>query len=276
MPNTERTPPKTTNLRDPSSSLQKQSLMDGFVTHSNKRQATESPNGNDPFNDLAQLIQQNQKILLAQSQVQAEQIKQQIAGMETKVDNLRADFTSNFNAVNERVDHIETDFAQTSSEISSIQQKLEKFEQEKVNCQMVINGVETSIVDARKNDLRLFAFELLGSFACSPSDETVDDVFAINAYNDNRRIVVVFKTVAAKAEAMKKKRESKDTRKIFFDHRMVPSISKLFHQARHFAKETGGRAFLYGGSVYYEKAPNQKRRIDSADDLKETPASQPE
>lgn len=280
MSKVERTPIKTLESR---LAPTKQSSMDAYTTPvinnrvlNIKRHASDHPSDSDSFSDLARLIQQNHQDSMAFAQAQTEQIKNQLADVDSKVDALRADVNTNFSAVNERIDRIEMDAARASNDIISLQQKLEKLEQGKLDCQMVINGIEPATVDARKDDLAHFTLELLTSFGCPSDPNNINEVFVIKAFNDKRRIVVAFKTVAAKLEVMKKKRESQDTRKIYFDHRMTPAINKLYHQARHFAKDKGGRAFLYGGSVYYEKAPKAKRRIDSAEDLTEDAESSPQ
>ena len=71
-----------------------------------------------------------------------------------------------------------------------------------------------------------------------------------------RRIVVVFRTSAMKASVMAAKIASTDERSLYFDHRVTAANSELLRQLRQLAKSNGGRAFLYGGRVCYQKPPN--------------------
>jgi hypothetical protein len=160
--------------------------------------------------------------------------------------------------------------ASSSEEMSNIQSKLETLEQEKLANHMMISGLPTATVDASKADPRKLALQTLQSFGCEVTSDEVEQAFVLNTHDDKRRVVVVFRSAFKKSEVMKKKRESNDSRKIYFDHRMTAAVSKLFHQARHHAKEKGGRAFLYGSSVFYEKEPNKKIRITKLEDLSGT------
>jgi hypothetical protein len=273
-----RTPVKqdeTKNSRSASSFALKQSSLDTFVETSPlpsyKRKPEESPKMASSLDDIAKMILESQRVVMTNTAVESNRLAERVG---QKIDELRTEVFNEIKTINGRVTSIEkavTDMAASSSEeMNKIQHKLDTLDQEKLANHMTISGLPTATVDASKTDPRKLALQTLQSFGCEVTSDEVEQAFVLNTHDDKRRVVVVFRSAFKKSEVMKKKRESKDARKIYFDHRMTPAVSKLFHQARHYAKENGGKAFLYGSSVYYEKEPNKKVKITKVDDLKET------
>lgn len=216
--------------------------------------------GEITLESLARMMQGNHLSLLADSEARA-----------AKTDNnfleLRRDITDQISVMSSRVDKIEQSVTQTSSEVSQLQRKFDMLEQEKLSAHMTISGVTVETIAAHQTELRTYVLDLIRNFNVPLNPSDVTDVFALKALDNKQRLVVVFKTVAAKSEVMKKKREAQDPRKIYFDHRMTPATSKLYHHARRYAKQAGGRAVLYGNAVFYENELKQKTRVDSEHDL---------
>lgn len=265
MPPT-RTPSKSTvssaNAVQHSPKQVQKTLLDFGINNPQKRRYPDGgyDEGEITLESLARMMQGNHVTMLADSEARSAKSDRNFA-------DLRSDITQQFNAVNSRVDRIESSVAQTSSHVSQLQRKFEMLEQEKLSAHMTISGVNVETIAANQTDLRKYALDLIRTFNVSINPCDVVDVFALNVFEDKQRLVVVFRTAAAKVEVMKKKREAKDPRKIFFDHRMTPATSKLYHHARRHAKQVGGRAFLYGHAVYYENESKEKKRIDFEHDL---------
>jgi hypothetical protein len=277
-----RTPVKQDETKNPRTTTPftlKQSSLDTFVetsplpSYNNKRKQEEPPIMATSLDDIAKMILESQRVVLTNTAAESNKLADRVG---QKIDELRTEVFNEIKTINGRVTSIEkvvTDMAASSSEeMNKIQFKLETLEQEKLANHMTISGLPTATVDASKTDPRKLVVQTLQSFGCEVTGEEIEQAFVLNTHDDKRRVVVVFRSAFKKSEVMKKKRETKDSRKIYFDHRMTPAVSKLFHQARHHAKEKGGRAFLYGSSVFYEKEPNKKIKINKLEDLSGTEA----
>jgi hypothetical protein len=223
------------------------------------------------LDDIAKMILESQRVVMTNTAAESNKLAERVG---QKIDELRTEVFNEIKTINGRVTTIEkvvTDMAASSSEeMNKIQHKLDTLDQEKLANHMTITGLQKETVESNKADPRKFALQTLQSFGCEVTSDDVEQAFVLNTHDDKRRVVVVFRSAFKKTEVMKKKRESNDPRKIYFDHRMTPAVSKLFHQVRHYAKEKGGRAFLYGSSVYYEKEPNKKVKITKMEDMEET------
>jgi hypothetical protein len=273
-----RTPVKrdeTKNSRTITPFALKQSSLDTFFETSPlpnyKRKPEESPEMGTSLDDIAKMILDSQRVVMTNTAVESDRLAERVG---QKIDELRTEVFNEIKTINGRVTTIEKvvrDMAASSSEeMNKIQHKLETLEQEKLANHMTISGLPTATVDASKADPRKLALQTLQSFGCEVTNDDVEQTFVLNTHDDKRRVVVVFRSAFKKSEVMRKKRESNDSRKIYLDHRMTPAVSKLYHQARHHAKEKGGRAFLYGSSVFYEKEPNKKMKINKLEDLSGT------
>lgn len=261
----ERTPIKQTDTAPAAtkSALKQRPLTDfGVPTPPLKRKVPEGGHDdiNDRFSELTNLIKSNQLVLLADSKSNFERNEKNYA-------ELRAEIATQLTQTNERVEEIATTVAGNSSEIGKLQRQFEVMEQEKLSTHMTISGIEPSILNANANDLVKFATELFSSYGCAVNSDVIDQAFAVGISNERPRLIIVFKSVTIKSTVMRMKREKKDPRKIYFDHRMTSATSKLFHHVRHFAKNNGGRVFFYGSRVYFEKEPNQKKLIETVEDL---------
>lgn len=237
-----------------------------------KRQRAEGDDADaDPFDKLMAVMNKNQAELRDMNALQTAKIDEQTV----KIDDLRNDMASKFSTIDGKVASLESAVGKTTNDIEALQRKLDEIEQDKYASHMEISGVENATVDANKNDLKRFVHQLISSFNITFDIASIEQSFVLTTRDNRRRIVCVFSSVAIKSDVMKKKREGRDTRKIFFDHRMTPATRNLFLQARRAAKEKDGRVFLYGGRVFYGKDKDNKTRIFSIDDInKIDPATQ--
>lgn len=250
--------------------MRQTNLEQYFKAPSGKRKKTDSEDDeddsaivNDAFGLLMAKLDGNQEELRAMNSELREASRVQTS----KIDDLREEVSTKLEAVDARVGSLETTIGQATSDISTLQQKLDELEQDKLATHMEISGIEKAAADANKSDAKGFAIQLISSFNIELDISSIDQAFFQATRDEKRRLVVVFASVDIKVEVMKKKREAKDPRKIFFDHRMTFSTRKLFLSARKVAKEVGGRVFLYGGRVFYGKDKTSKVRISSASDF---------
>jgi seryl-tRNA synthetase len=231
----------------------------GAASNPPKRKAMDLENGDDesdPFQLIRDMMMQNQ-----------EELRQMNANTNTKLDELSSDVTSKLDAVASRVGSLESTVTKTTDDIAQMQQRLNDLEQEKLASHMEISGVVAQPVDANKADIKNYAAQLIRSFKVQFDIASIVNAFVLNLRDDKRKIVVEFSSVSVKNSVMKQKREAKDPRKIYFDHRMTPAVRDIFLRARRVAKEKGGRVFLYGSRVFYGKDNNTKVCIASLDDL---------
>lgn len=115
--------------------------------------------------------------------------------------------------------------------------------------------------------MKTFAIGLIRSFKVKVEENQVEKAYAIPIASTNRRIIVVFNSAETKLEVMKAKRLSEDTRKIFFDHRTTAKFGDLLRQVRVFSKSEGGRAFMYGNRVCYQKENGPRVQINSSNEI---------
>lgn len=262
MPKTMRTPPKSTrsseNTASPTACLVKQSSLSSFFDPVNKKRSKpdiaddvddEAPAASDPLGLLMSMMEKNH------------------AEITRKMDTNHNDVTSKISAIGGNLEVLESTVAKATSDISAIQQKMDEIDQDKLDSHMIINGADTSQVDANKNDMKQFAINLIHSFQIPIDASDVDQAYAFPVATTKRRIVVVFRSSAVKSGVMAAKRASTDERSLYFDHRVTAVNGELLRQLRQLAKTNGGRAFLYGGRVYYQKPPNTRIRINSLEDI---------
>ena len=195
------------------------------------------------------------------------QIFETVRAQSTKIDNFRLELTKKFEEVGSRVESLESSVVQVTGEVGCLQRRLYELEQDKLESHMDISGVETADIDSNSGDMSSFARNLINSFQSNLQATDIQRTYILNSRDNKKRIVVVLKSPTIKATVMKAKRESKDARKIYFDHRMTLAIKDLFMKTHHAAKEKSGRALLLGGRVFLGRGQNQKTRIISADDF---------
>jgi hypothetical protein len=186
-----------------------------------------------------------------------------------KMDHFQAGMDQRFDEVNVRVGALETEVGKTNSDLTSIQQRMNELEQDKLETHMTINGANASEIDANKSDMIRYAVSLIQSFKIKVEASEMDRVYAFPVGSTQRRIIVVFKAASTKQRVMTEKRTSKDERKIFFDNRTTAFYGEILRQLRVFAKTNGGRATFYGGRVYYQRDSGPKIRINSTSEINE-------
>jgi enamine deaminase RidA (YjgF/YER057c/UK114 family) len=189
--------------------------------------------------------------------------------MSKKMDRFQAGMDQRFDEVNARVGTIEAEVVKTNSDLTSIQQRMNELEQDKLEAHMTINGADASEVDANKSDMISYAVSLIQSFKIKAEASEVDRAYAFPVGSTQRRIIVVFKSAATKQRVMNDKRASSDERKIFFDNRTTAFFGEILRQLRVFVKSNGGRATFYGGRVFYQRDSGPKIRIDSTSEINE-------
>ena len=190
----------------------------------------------------------------------------QLAGfnnLTAKMDSHHTDLSAKMDTVGSRVVSLESAMEKATSDIGLLQQKMDDFEQDKLATHMVINGADPIQVDANKSNIKQFAVSLIRSFNIVIDSGDVEDAFSFPVGANLRRIVVIFRSSARKSSVMSAKRAVKDGKKIYFDHRVTAAVGEILRNLRGVAKDRGGRAFLYGGRVFYQKDSEPRVRISS-------------
>lgn len=249
----------------------KQSTLGNFLTKNQtpKRPRDENSSSPDPLQAILDTMERNQAEL--------RQFQSSIFGSlqenSSKIDNLRQELTGNLEIIDGRVQQLESTVGKVNCEVGSLQRRLDELEQDKLESHMEINGVETRNIDANSEDLKAFSCSLIQSFHVNILACDISRIYVLDARENKKRLVVVFNSASVKASVMKAKREARDPRGIFFDHRMTPATKNLFMKTRQVAKEKGGRAILLGGRVFHANGPNRKTRIASLEDLSKIPTT---
>ena len=192
----------------------------------------------------------------------------------SKMDNNHSDVTKNISAIGMNLEALESTVIQATSDISTRQHKMDDMEQDKLETHMVINGAETTQVDANKNEMKQFAINLIHNFQIPLEPSDVDQAYVFPVATTKRRVVVILRSSAVKASVMAAKRASKDERNLLFDHRVTAANGELLRQLRKLAKADGRRAFLCGGRVYYQKLPNARIHVCSQKDTNKLKTTQ--
>jgi predicted nuclease with TOPRIM domain len=216
------------------------------------------------------------EVMLSRMEENQNEIRQLHSTQSNKIEELSDKLTSRLDATDLKVNELSETVTKTRSDVMDLQLKFDEIEQEKLATHMVISGIENSMIDSASNPQSLVR-ELLASYQIPIDDREIANAFSMKSSGDKRKIVVVFHSTVKKIEVMKRKRESSDRRKIFFDHRMTAKTSELYHKVRLHAKEKGGKAILYGGRVHYAVDGKAKMRIKAVEDLNnvESPATNP-
>jgi hypothetical protein len=189
--------------------------------------------------------------------------------MSKKMDRFQAGMDERFDEVNVRVGSLEAEVGKTNSDLTSIQQRMNELEQDKLETHMTINGADAREIDANKSDMTSYAVSLIKSFKIEVEASEMDRAYAFPVGSTQRRIIVVFKSASTKQRVMTAKRTSNDERKIFFDNRTTAFYGEILRQLRVFAKTNGGRATFYGGRAYYQRDSGPKIRINSTNEINE-------
>jgi hypothetical protein len=187
-----------------------------------------------------------------------------------RFDNLEDNFTkfhSQLEGLGSEVSSLKNGLESTKDSVVELQQKLDDWEQEKLSNYMTINGIDAVQVDGNKNNMKAFVISIIRSFKVQVEESQIEQAFSIPVGNAQRRVIVIFNNSMTKHNIMAAKRASKDERKIFFDHRTTAKVGDLLRQVRAFTKINGGRAFLYGGHVFFQKEPAPKIQVKSLKDV---------
>jgi chromosome segregation ATPase len=187
-----------------------------------------------------------------------------------RFDNLEDNFTtfhSRLEGLGTEVSSLKDGLESTNDSVMELQQKLDDWEQEKLSNHMTINGIDAVQVDGNKNNMKSFVTAIIRSFNIQVEESQIEQAFSFPVGNAQRRVIVIFNNSTSKHNIMAAKRVSKDERKIFFDHRTTAKVGELLRQVRAFSNINGGRAFLYGGHVFFQKDPAPKIRVKSLKDI---------
>jgi hypothetical protein len=192
-----------------------------------------------------------------------------------KFDELNAAVTTQFVRVNEDIAEVKDRMNQHDMDIEFLRRRVNDIEQDKFAAHMEITGVEKATIEQRQHDLKVFARETIASFGIPFDPTAVQHAFVRNIEKLNKSIIiVVLKSFEEKAHVMRAKRESKDKRPIFFDHRLTHANRVLFSAARKAAKESGGKAYVNRGRIFVAKE-NNKFRVASSNDIETYKSSLP-
>lgn len=199
-----------------------------------------------------------------------ETIKESAATQLARIDDLSATVSTQFAKVNDdlsKVSDVSDRLQQHDKDIDFLKRHVNDIEQEKLASHIEITGIDKATIAQRQQDLTNFAREVIASFGIQFDPAVVQHAFVRTVEKINMSIVVVtLATIEAKIFIMKKKRESPDQRKIFFDHRLTSLNRALFTASRRVAKEAGGKSFVDRGRIFIVR-DNEKARINSFSDL---------
>jgi hypothetical protein len=151
--------------------------------------------------------------------------------------------------------------------LSEFHRKFEEMEQEKLANHMIINGVQTEQVDRNKNDMTRFTTSIFANFNITVDANEIEQAYSFEVATGRRRIVVIFKSLSKKLAVMAAKRKCANAEKIYFDHRTTAAYGEILRKLREFSKENGGKSFIYGNRVYYQKDQQPKVRVNSVAEI---------
>jgi len=186
---------------------------------------------------------------------------------------LRGDLTGQLGEVQSKIANVDSRLTTVHNELNW---KIVELHQDRYNLHMDIVGIDTESIETNKRNPKNLAFSLIKSFATQgfqPSAFDIKEAYFREIKKISKSILtVIFSTYDAKAKAMKSKRESKDVRKIFFDHHMVPAMRDLLKKARATAKARGAKtAALMSGRVFVIFHDGTRMKINDPNDLNRIP-----
>jgi hypothetical protein len=194
-------------------------------------------------------------------------IKESSHAQMSKIDELSTAVSSRFTKVEEDIAKVSSKLDHHDKDIDFLKRHVNDMEQEKLASDIEITGVPKADIELNKQDVTAFARKIIASFDIQFDPAVVQHAFVRTVEKANLSIIVVkLSSIEAKTLIMKKKRESINPLKIFFDNRLTNFNRALFTAARRAAKEAGGKAYVSSGRVFIVKN-NDKRRITSFDDL---------
>lgn len=219
---------------------------------------SDSPSPKRSINDLFKVMAKFQEDFKTSSKCQID-----------KIDDLKTDVNQKFNNIDSRISTIDEKVNKSNATIISLQNKVNEMDQDKLAMQMDITGISNEDIEHNRADPKLFAYKIISSFQIVLSPRDIQKAYIRELKKTNRSVVVVtFTSTELKYNVMKKKRECKETRNIFFDHSMTAATRELFFLSRKAVKESNAKtAFVSNGKVYIAADDNSKIRIQSAADL---------
>jgi hypothetical protein len=182
----------------------------------------------------------------------------------TKIDGL----VDQIATVSKDVETVTATVVQHGIDLNILKRQVNDLEQTKLQSHMEVTGISKTEIERKKNDLVALAHEIITSFNVSLTRDKIKDAFVRTVDKINLSVlVVIFKDATDKGLVMKAKRESSDTRKIYFDHQMTAYNRAMFQKARAIAKSRGLKIGFNGSRVICTKPDQSKTKIFWFDDL---------
>jgi hypothetical protein len=170
--------------------------------------------------------------------------------------------------VSKDVEAVTTTVVQHGKDLNILKRQVNDLEQAKLQTHMEVTGIGKTDIEQKKNDLVALAHEIITSFGIPLTRDKIKDAFVRTIEKINMSVlVVIFKDATDKGLVMKAKRESADTRKIYFDHLMTAYNRAMFQKARAIAKSRGLKIGFNGSRVICTNPDQSKTKISWFDDL---------
>jgi hypothetical protein len=186
-----------------------------------------------------------------------------------KIDELRDDVTAQVNSVKDEVAKVVMKVDKHDGAIDILRRQMNDMEQSKFDTHMEITGINKAEIEKHRADITSFAKHIIGVYVSNLSSSSIRDVFIRDTRKaDFSVIVVIFSTVEQKNAVMKKKRETKDGVKIYFDDRVTTITRAIFMKAKEVAKAIGAKkASMNHGKVTITMQDDSRLKIRWFSDL---------
>lgn len=159
------------------------------------------------------------------------------AALGAKIDELGDRISSRVDQVESRVAAVESAVTECTSNVANLDMRVNDVEQAALLMHMDITGLDAANIEAGKGNPKLIVTELFTSLAITFNPDDIQAAFIRHVGMGKSVVTVVFFSFESKLAIMKKKRESRDQRKLFFDHRLTRLNRSLFLEARRLVKD---------------------------------------
>jgi hypothetical protein len=227
----------------------------------NEEMLEESPPASKGF--LVELLTQNQNAIV-------NQVTAQIAPLTTQISEIAKSQEETKAAVEGIRDEVNAKFAENGiaqrkimDDVSDLQAKMNDFEQEKLNANMEITGMDERLMSTGKA-LTEIVKEIFNQLQIAYNDQMITKIYA-RTFSDKSRamksvITIVFSNVDEKTRVMQEKfqRDKGKVATIFFSHSLTKRNRSLYMRARQIAKKINAKAYVAAGRVYMKNQDDRK------------------
>jgi hypothetical protein len=186
-----------------------------------------------------------------------------------KIDELRENVTTQVNSVKDELTKVANKVDKHEGAINILRRQMNDMDQTKFETHMEIAGIVKAEIEKNRADIATFAKNIITGYYKNLSNDSIREAFVRDTPKaDFSVIVVIFASADMKNAVMKKKRETKDGTKIYFDDRVTSTTRALFMKAKETAKAIGAKkASLNHGKVSIIKQDDSRLKIRWFDDL---------